>query len=184
MADEQPTSPPETAEDDARLMEKLSGGDMHALGELYRRHHEAVRRVAWHMTGRADLVDDICQETFLRVHRAAGSYRPTAAFRTWLYRVVVNLCLDWRRSAQPAQLTESQQFIQENPTHRGELAAAVRQAIDSLPPRQRVALILHRFEGMTYAQIAAATGWSESAVESLLVRAYQELRNRLREWST
>lgn len=165
-------------------MSRLAAGDIEALGALYRRHGDAIRRVAWHMTGQADLADDICQETFLRVHHAAGSYRPTAAFRTWLYRIAVNLCLDWRRAARPAQLADSKEVSEDTSAYRRELSEAVRRAIDVLPPRQRIALVLHRFEGMTYAQIAAATGWSESAVESLLVRAYQELRNRLREWST
>ena len=159
---------------------------MHALGQLVERHQQSVRAVALRMTGRWDVADDLAQEVFLRVYRFAGRYKPAAAFRTWLYRIVVNLCLDRAKSPRLSELPEeigdaSCEMAEQ--LARAERSEAIQRAIAQLPERQRMALVLHRFEHMTHAQIAQATGWSESAVESLLVRAYDQLRQRLSQWS-
>ncbi|WP_428937731.1 RNA polymerase sigma factor [Fontivita pretiosa] len=169
-------------------MADLARGDMAALGSLVRRHQHRVRALAYRLTGRWDLADDLAQETFLRVYRSARSYTPSAAFSTWLYRIVVNLCLDQARRprlaeiADPGEVQPASQAGSDAPLLDRERAEAIQRAIDALPPRQRIALLLHRFEQMSHAQIAQATGWSESAVESLLVRAYAQLRQRLKLW--
>jgi RNA polymerase sigma-70 factor (ECF subfamily) len=177
-------SPPQIS--DAELMQRLAGGDMNALAEIVRRHQDTVRAVAYRMSNRWDVADDVAQDAFLRVYRSAGSYRPAAAFRTWLYRIVVNLCLDRARVVKPAGIpTEPLSDNGDAPDSalaQAEKIAAVQQAVGSLPERQRIVLILHRFEQQTQRQIAEATGWSESAVESLLTRAYQQLREKLAGW--
>lgn len=174
------------APSDAELMRRLALGRMDALAALVHRHQSVVRAVAFRMTRRDDLADDITQETFLRVHRSAGSYQPTAAFRTWLYRIVSNLCLDRLRSPRLAELTEVTKAPTAPAADVAALAAercrAVQAAIARLPERQRLAVILHRYEGLSHAQIAESTEWSESAVESLLVRAYGTLRTELTPW--
>jgi RNA polymerase sigma-70 factor, ECF subfamily len=171
---------------DADLMRFLAVGDMGALGSLVKRHQDAVRAIAYRMCGRWDVADDLAQEAFLRVHRSAGSYRPTAAFRTWLYRIVVNLCLDRARTPRLALandgLPDSGAAADES-LIRDEKVRAVQRAVAALPERQRMALVLHRFEGMTQGQIAQTKGWTESAVESLLTRAYQQLRQELNDWA-
>jgi RNA polymerase sigma-70 factor (ECF subfamily) len=172
---------------DAELMEQLAGGSMPALGQLVRRHQRRVRALAYRMTGRWGTADDIAQETFLRVHRAARRYRPTARFSTWLYRIVVNLCLDEAKQRRRPRLAEREIKAEggppEDPLVRRETLEAVRREVEQLPERQKVALILHRFENLSHGQIAEVTGWSESAVESLLVRAYAQLRDRLKNWA-
>ena len=185
MPPDEPSNSAQTPAD-AELMRELAAGRMEALAALVRRHQHSVRAIAWRMTGREDAADDITQETFLRVYRSAGSYRPTAAFTTWLYRIVVNLCLDRARAPRMVDLPEDAPAPEtaDGPLLRAERLEAVRKAVAALPERQRIAVILHRFEGLSHAQIAAATGWSEPAVESLLTRAYETLRAALEQWHT
>jgi RNA polymerase sigma-70 factor (ECF subfamily) len=165
-------------------MAEVARGDMGALGVLVRRHQQAVIGLALRMLGRRDAAEDVAQEAFLHVHRAARRYQPDAKFTTWLYRIVVNLCHDARRRARrgPAQLSEGAAPAQDpvaDPIEAVERAERVRRAVSSLPDRQRTAVILHRYQGLSHHEIAQAMGWSESAVESLIVRAYATLRREL-----
>lgn len=189
----------DTGAEDAALMRRLADGDMSALGQLVRRHQDRVRAVAYRMTLHWDMADDIAQEAFLRVYRAAPGYQPSASFSTWLYRIVVNLCLDAAKKPKPVALADdAPSGVAPDPRSpapsRGDGAAAdallieqeklaaVRRAVAALPDRQRMAVVLHRFEGLDHAHIAETTGWSVSAVESLLVRAYAQLRQQLGQW--
>ncbi len=176
-----------TTEDttDEQLMLKLGRQDMAALGELVQRHQQRVLELAFRTLGKWDLAEDVAQEAFLRVHRAARNYRPKARFTTWLYRIVVNLCLDERRrrARNGTSLDDVTVEAQAEPdcdvAEKEEIAQLVRAAVNGLPERQRVALVLHRYEGLSHSQIAEVTGWTGSAVESLLVRAYANLREKL-----
>lgn len=174
---------------DVAWMRRIALGDRAALGELMREHQGRVLQTAYRFLGNWDAAEDIVQETFLRVHRAASSYQPQAAFTTWLYRLVVNLCWDQRRRAArerrlrlnappPAEIAEPADAEQQ------ERAARVRDAVLALPDRQRLAVVLHRFEGYSHREIAETTGWSIGAVESCLVRAYAALRQALREYGS
>lgn len=176
------------AASDAELMAGAARGDMGAFARLVERHQERVRAIAYRFSGRWDVADDVTQEVFLRVYRSGAGYEPKAAFSTWLYRIVVNLCLDARRRPRMAHIPDDEMAGVSDSSVDGhlmqeEMCRAVRRAVASLPERQRIALLLHRFEGLGHAEVAAATGWSESAVESLLVRAYAQLRERLKDWS-
>jgi len=174
----------ETA-DDAQLMERLASGDRTALAAIVQRHQRHVLELAYRTTGDQALAEDIGQETFLRVWRSAKRYKPTAQFTTWLYRIVVNLCLDAFKRRTPVVgavpdraadgAGETSVAMEER-----ERAEAVQRAVEALPARQRVAVVLHRFSGLSVRTTAEATGWSESAVESLLVRAYADLRQSLK----
>jgi len=166
-------------------MEALARGETAALGELVRRHQDGALLLARRMLAETDGAEDVVQEAFLRVYRSAGRYRPTGRFSTWLYRILVNLCYDRLRAAKrrPRPLDEqipapagadAPEIL-----HLADVARRVRQAVDALPKRQRTALTLHRYQRLSHAQIAEATGWSISGVESLLVRAYQRLRQEL-----
>ncbi len=178
----------ETADsvDDAQLMARLAAGDRTALGTLIQRHQRRVLELAYRTTGDHALAEDIGQEAFLRVWRSVKRYRPTAQFTTWLYRIVVNLCLDAfkRRKAVTGEVPDAADNWaagQATAIEERERATAVQHAVAALPDRQRVAVVLHRFSGLTVRTTAEATGWSESAVESLLVRAYEALRQSLKE---
>lgn len=169
---------------DETLMSRLAQGDMAALGALVRRHQQGVVGFAFRMLGRWDAAEDVAQDAFLHVHRAASRYQPDAKFTTWLYRIVVNLCHDVGRRARraPAQLSEESAPSPEparDPLEARERAERVRRAVGALPDRQRTAVILHRYQGLSHREVAQATGWSESAVESLIVRAYTTLRTEL-----
>ena len=170
---------------DGELMARLAGGEMSALGELAHRHQGRVLELAFRTLGSWDRAEDVAQETFLRVHRAAKRYKPTAKFTTWLYRIVVNLCLDEQRrrakagSSLESELVEQLPASDRNTTEKEEMAALVKAAVQALPERQRMAVILHRYQGLNHAEISETTGWSRSAVESLLVRAYANLRGKL-----
>ncbi len=190
----EPTSTPLPGPDpDTQLMGRLAGGDMTALGELVQRHQQTVRLLAYRMTNRWDVADDLAQEAFLRIYRAAPRYQPTAQFTTWLYRIVANLCLDHARRRHPLSLPEDSSGLVDNSTARDpqaldallarEQAAAVQAAVARLPQRQRLALVLHRFHDLDHRQISQITGWSRKATESLLVRAYQQLRRELALWN-
>jgi RNA polymerase sigma-70 factor (ECF subfamily) len=157
---------------------------MCALGDLVRRHQHAAGAFAFRMLGRWDSAEDVVQEAFLHVHRAARRYQPDAKFTTWLYRIVLNLCRDVARRARqaPAQLSEAaepERAPAADPLEARERAARVHRAVAALPERQRTAVILHRYQGLSHREVAQATGWSESAVESLIVRAYAALREEL-----
>lgn len=170
---------------DADLMARLAKGEVSPIGDLAHRHQARVLELAFRTLGHWDLAEDVAQETFLRVYRAAKTYQPQARFTTWLYRIVVNLCLDEQRrrarTALPLEAVapEGLPASQANPAEKKELAELVRAAVQELPNRQRLALVLHRYDGLSHTEISEITGWSESAVESLLVRAYANLREKL-----
>lgn len=160
---------------------------MVALATLVQRHQNRVRTLAFRLMGKWDIADDIAQEAFLRLYHSASRYQPTAALTTWLHRIVVNLCLDWSKQRKPSPWPDTDSMAADAPSGdgnmlRNEKLVAIRQAVAELPERQRIALVLHRFENLNHAAISAVTGWSEPAVESLLVRAYARLRERLKTW--
>lgn len=172
-----------TPSDDERLLRQTAAGDNGAFATLVRCHQAKVIRLAGRLLGSAQPAEDVAQEAFLRVYQHAGRFEPRAKFTTWLYRVVVNLCLDERRRWQHRPRNASAEPLSEpglTSLELSELQERVHRAIDLLPPRQRAVLVLHRFEELTIREIAHVTECTESAVESLLVRAYEHLRESLR----
>ena len=170
---------------DHELMLRVGQGNRDALGVLVQRHQAKVVGLAYRFLGRWDVAEDVAQDVFVRVLRAAAAFRPEAQFTTWLYRLAANLCWDRRRQATRElrlHSTSPARGIDDPPSatvESRERVARVRQAVADLPDRQRLAVILHRYQGLAHKDIAEATGWSEGAVESCLVRAYENLRNLL-----
>lgn len=165
-------------------MLEVAGGDVAAFGQLVLRHQEVVWRTAFRILGDRQTAEDLAQEAFLRVFQAAGRYRPTAAFRTYLYRIVVRVCLDHLKKRRPqsgADLTvvaEPALSVDEQ-AELGERADLVRQAIAELLPKQRSAVVLRYYEGLSGAEIADAMRTTTKAVERLLARARETLEQRL-----
>jgi RNA polymerase sigma-70 factor (ECF subfamily) len=169
---------------DEALMARVARGDEPAYRMLTRRHLPAMLRLARRILGNAADAEDVAQEAMLRVWTHAPRWQPLALFRTWLTRVVVNLCLDRKRRAQWVALEAAGDIVDPAPgatekveqDERGRLLAA---AIAELPSRQRAAVVLTYSEGMSNAQAAEILDTSVSAVETLLVRGKQNLRARL-----
>lgn len=172
--------------DDAELMARLARGDTTALGELAERHRGRILSLSYRLLGDWHQAEDVTQDALLRLRQAAGSYAPRAKFTTWLYRIVYNLSVDQgRKTARDRVLPDAARMegagaAASDSAERSERARLVREAVSELSERQRRVVILHRYEGLSHAEISEVTGWSQSAVESLLVRAYGHLRKKLR----
>jgi RNA polymerase sigma-70 factor (ECF subfamily) len=169
---------------DEELMARIAEADARAFETLAQRHLDRAFALAFRFTrNRAD-ADEIVQDAMLRVWTHAPRWRPDAAFRTWLYRVLVNLCLDRQRHAPFAPLDAAGDPPDTSPdaVARLEADAIARQvaaALDALPERQRVALVLTYYEGLSNAETAVVLATSVSSIEALLVRAKRTLRRTL-----
>jgi RNA polymerase sigma-70 factor, ECF subfamily len=183
------STPPEDSDD--TLVARLAVGDEDALRELMSRHARLVFSVAYrHLGGRED-AEDVVQDAFTRVLKAAPRYRPDGPFRTYLLTIVTRLCLNQRARAHSRReerhdpmsavlrRAEAAAPNPEETTLQDERSRAVRQAILALPEDQRMALILFRFEGLSYEAIASLLGRRVTAVTSLLWRARRQLRAAL-----
>ncbi len=175
---------PATDDSDEALMARVARGDRRAYQQLARRHLPAMLGLARRILGNAADAEDVAQEAMLRVWTHAPRWQPLAAFRTWLTRVVVNLCLDRKRRA-PWVALEAAGEIQDPTPDAGVRAEAderersLTAAIGELPARQRTAIMLTYSEGMSNAQVAELLDTTVSAVETLLVRGKQNLRRAL-----
>ena len=170
---------------DEALMAQVARGDELAYRQLSRRHLPAMLGLARRILGNAADAEDVAQEAMLRVWTHAPRWQPLAAFRTWLTRVVVNLCLDRKRRAPWVALETAGEIVDPAPgagekAEHDERERQLAAAIAELPARQRTAIVLTYSEGMSNAQVADILGSSVSAVETLLVRGKQTLRARLR----
>jgi RNA polymerase sigma-70 factor (ECF subfamily) len=169
---------------DEALLARVARGDEVAYRQLSCRHLPAMLGLARRILGNAADAEDVAQDAMLRVWIHAPRWQPLAAFRTWLTRVVVNLCLDRKRRAPWVALDAAGEIADPAPgaaetaehNERERLLAA---AIAELPARQRTALVLTYSEGMSNAQVADILDTSVSAIETLLIRGKQSLRARL-----
>jgi RNA polymerase sigma-70 factor (ECF subfamily) len=169
---------------DEALMAQVARGDELAYRLLTRRHLPAMLGLARRILGNAADAEDVAQEAMLRVWTHAPRWQPLAAFRTWLTRVVVNLCLDRKRRAAWVGLEAAGEIVDPTPdageaAELGERERLLAGAIAELPARQRTAIVLTYSEGMSNAQVADMLDTSVSAIETLLVRGKQNLRARL-----
>jgi RNA polymerase sigma-70 factor, ECF subfamily len=190
----------ETMAPDEHLMARVAQGDTHAFEILVRRHETSVLNLIFRFLGNRSEAEDLAQEAFLRVWKAAKGYEPHAKFTTWMYRIVSNLCLNELKSPWRKRLVSFHWFgpggqrseddgtetaiVDETPSPEDRLLAQERrrrvaQALQCLPKNQRLALILKRYEGLSYQEIAKVLGCSVSAVESLLVRGKKNLQDKL-----
>ena len=171
---------------DEALMARVARGDERAFQVLSRRHLPAMLGLARRFLGSTADAEDVAQEAFLRVWTHAPRWQPLAQFRTWLTRVVVNLCLDRKRRAPWVELEAAGDIVDPTPgagekAESDERAHLLAKAIEKLPARQRSAIVLTYSEGMSNAQVADILDTSVSAVETLLVRGKQNLRRALGE---
>jgi len=171
---------------DHDLMARAAQGDGRAFQTLARRHSGRALGVARRILGSEALAEEIVQDALLRVWINAPRWRPQAAFRTWLYRVVVNLCLNAKRRAPDLPLEAADDVADAGPAADAQLELRERDsrlaaAISELPARQRAAIVLTYQEGFSNAEVAAVLDTSISGIETLLVRAKRALRAALGE---
>lgn len=181
---------------DEELMAGTAQGDGHAFEILVRRHQTLVLNLIYRFIGNRAQADDLAQEVFLRVWKAANTYEPKAKFTTWIYRITANLCLNELKSFRGKKIFQFRHFgendavsaeenlVDEAPSAEDLLLAKERsdqisEALQNLPHNQRMALILKRYDNLPYDAIAKIIGCSVSAVESLLVRAKRNLQENL-----
>ncbi len=186
---------------DTRLMIGVRDDQPGAFEELVERYQHRLLAVLHHLVGNTEEAEDLAQEVFFRVYRARKKYRARCKFSTWLFTIANNLALNTLRSRQrkpvvplntrdsgPLGPRPAEQLVLDSghqPAQRmqqQELAAIIRQALDGLNERQRMAVLLNKFEDMNYAAIAEIMGLSSKAVKSLLCRARTNLRAALQDY--
>ena len=174
-------------------MLQVRQGDQACFTQLLERHRNAVIHFLYRMVLNQAVAEELAQEVFLRVYRFRSNYEPTAKFTTWLFRIATHLGLNWIRDGRHEKTQESldeemdgvaRQVHDRSRTVEQEMVyqvklREVRQAIENLPSKQRAAVVMHKYEELGYAEIAGVLRCSESAVKSLLFRAYESLRGRL-----
>jgi RNA polymerase sigma factor (sigma-70 family) len=196
MAD--PEAPARSGDDaeDVRLMRLVAGGDTTAFEQLIERHQTLVAGTVARMLGSNSEVEDIAQQVFIRVWKSAGRYVARAKFTTWLLKITRNLVFNEMRRAKrhphlPMQIEpEAEEMpLKDEVTAtpdatllQVELQAEIEKAIMLLPDTQRMALVLRRYEELSYEEIAEVLDLSVPAVKSLLFRARTELRERLKDY--
>ena len=179
---------------DTELMVRVKEGDGASFGVLLEKHRSPVVHFLYRMVQNHAVAEELAQEVFLRVYRSRGTYEPTAKFTTWLFRIATHLALNALRDGKNERLQERldddssdmpvrqvsdlRPSVEQRMVYQAKLDE-VRRAIAALPEKQRAAVLMHKYEEMEYTQIARVLSCSESAVKSLLFRAYETLRARL-----
>jgi RNA polymerase sigma-70 factor, ECF subfamily len=175
----------ELVDGDAELLQAIAGGDRSAFDRLSRRHLDRAYGVALRMTGSRADAQDVVQDVFLRLWQRPDAWRPgQAQFSTWLYRVVVNRCLDLKRRPKGTDLDSVEEpqdpdANAEDSLLDAERSRALDSAVNQLPERQKAAIVLTYTAGLQNAEAASAMDISVKAFEALLVRAKRELRDFL-----
>lgn len=179
---------------DAELMLRVKEGDSASFTLLLEKYRLPVIHFVYRMVQNQAVSEELSQEVFLRVYRSRATYEPTAKFTTWLFRIATHLALNWLRDGKNEKgqerldddggLSSNRDVADRNLSVEVALIRQsrfdeVKRAVAMLPEKQRAAVLMHKYEDMEYSQIAAVLNCSESAVKSLLFRAYETLRTRL-----
>lgn len=180
---------------DAQLMLRVRDGDEESFRALLNKHRNPLIHFLYRMVQNQPVSEELAQEVFLRIYRSRGSYEPTAKFTTWMFRIATHLGLNWLRDEKNArkearlddagegelparQVTDRTPNVEQRMVGNARLEE-VRKAIAALPEKQRTAVVMHKYQEMDYSHIAGVLECSESAVKSLLFRAYETLRASL-----
>jgi RNA polymerase sigma-70 factor (ECF subfamily) len=186
--------------EDSAIMLELRAGNMSGFDFLIQKYRKPIINFMYRMVHNQAVAEELAQEVFLRVYRSRETYRAEARFSTWLYRIATNLGVNYARDTRHER-TASTIYLDETDAETGttpdvadstpgaedgllrrERMNAIRQHVLALPERQRMAVLMHKYEGMDYRQIGDVLKLSESATKSLLFRAYQTLREKLKDF--
>jgi RNA polymerase sigma-70 factor (ECF subfamily) len=186
--------------EDSAIMLELRDGNMSGFDFLIQKYRRPIVNFMYRMVHNQAIAEELAQEVFLRVYRSRQTYRAEARFSTWLYRIATNLGVNYARDTRHERAASTIYLDQADPDTglapdvadstisaedsllRRERMGAIRQHVMALPERQRMAVLMHKYEGMDYKQIGDVLKLSESATKSLLFRAYQTLREKLKEF--
>jgi RNA polymerase sigma-70 factor (ECF subfamily) len=186
--------------EDSAIMLELSAGNLSGFDFLIQKYRRPIVNFMYRMVHNQAVAEELAQEVFLRVFRSRQTYRAEARFSTWLYRIATNLGVNHARDTRHERAASTVYLDQADPVTgttpdvadttpgaedsllRRERMNAIRQHVMALPERQRMAVLMHKYEGMDYRQIGDVLKLSESATKSLLFRAYQTLREKLKEF--
>ena len=184
--------------DDAAIMLELRAGNMAGFDYLIQKYRKPIIHFMYRMVHNQAIAEELAQEVFLRVYRSRETYRAEARFSTWVYRIATNLGVNHARDTKQERFASTIHLDEVDPETgttpdvadstigaetnmlRNERMNAIRQHVLALPERQRMAVLMHKYEGMDYKQIGEVLKLSESATKSLLFRAYQTLREKLK----
>jgi RNA polymerase sigma-70 factor (ECF subfamily) len=185
---------------DAEIMLRVKAGDEPAFDCLVQKYRRPMVGFMYRMSHNAAAAEDLAQEVFLRVYRSRQNYEASAKFTTWLYRIATNLAVNYARdtryerpentvsldepreeTGQTLELPDAS-LTAEEAILRRERLAAIRKRVQALPERQRIAVVMHKYQHLDYRQIGDVLKLSESATKSLLFRAYETLREQLKEF--
>ncbi len=185
---------------DAEVMLRVKAGDQSAFDYLVQKYRRPLVGFMYRMAHNAAAAEDLAQEVFLRIYRSRQTYEASAKFTTWLYRIATNLAVNHARDTrhERAEMTVSLDepdeetgttpdladgtITAEEALVRRERMLAIRAKVEALPERQKMAVIMHKYQQMDYKQISQVLKLSESATKSLLFRAYETLREQLKEF--
>jgi RNA polymerase sigma-70 factor, ECF subfamily len=189
-----------SSETDAEVMLRVKTGDETAFTYLVEKYRRPIVGFMYRMCHNPSSAEELAQEVFLRVYRSRSSYEASAKFSTWLYRIATNLAVNHARDTRHERpentlrldepdretgitpdLPDSSATVEEEIMRRERLAA-IRQKVEALPERQRLAVVMHKYQQMDYRSIGEVLKLSESATKSLLFRAYETLREQLKEF--
>jgi RNA polymerase sigma-70 factor, ECF subfamily len=178
---------------DSELVSRAAGGDLAAFQALVERHRSMVYRVAFQFAGNHYDAEDIAQEVFIKVYRSLEKFRQDSQLTSWLYRIVMNACIDHRRRQRPASAaplgeeaehrmlnTPEETPDPEDRAYAGELGEVLESEIARLPQGQRIVFIMRHHHGLKLSEIADALGLAEGTVKRQLHAAIYRLRARLR----
>ncbi len=171
--------------DETDLLPGWQSGDPAAFGALVRRWQAPIARFVFHYVGRRDLVQDLCQEVFLRVFLAAPRYQESGQFSAWLYRIALNVARDFARRRQPErELRQDSELVSDSPNpetacEQEELADLVSRAVAELPEPLRVVLVLRHYQGMNFEQMSRMLHVPASTLKSRFAAALARLRDQL-----
>src|ERR1700734_392185 len=185
---------------DAEVMLRVKAGDQPAFDYLVQKYRRPLVSFMYRMARNTAAAEDLAEEVFLRVYRSRHTYEASAKFTTWLYRIATNLAVNHARDTrherpevtvsldEPDEETgvtldvADAKVTAEEALVRRERMLAIRSKVEALPERQKLAVIMHKYQQMDYKQIAEVLKLSESATKSLLFRAYETLREQLKEF--
>src|SRR3954454_15801867 len=191
---------PNAGPSDANIMLRVKAGDDSAFEYLVQKYRRPMVSFMYRMLHNSAAAEHLAQEVFLRVYRSRESYEASAKFTTWLYRIATNLAMNYARDTRHERPENNVSLDEPDDTTglsidvpdaslnaeqamvRQERMMAIRRRVEALPEQQRLAVIMHKYQQMDYKQIAEVLKKSESATKSLLFRAYETLREQLKEF--